>query len=266
VSVSAQEAAADEVAALGLPVMPSLIDHLEVRRLLLVGLALGASAISRGLADCPEPQPPEPAQEIWSRDGSYCAVIDADAHVTTVFQVEAKKARIPLWRIDEAVNEGWLSEGGRALVATVEHRSDVRSRYEPAAPAFRYYEWGKHPRTLAMRDLFPKEAPQKATQPDLQSGMISVIGHEDGDVLLVGVGLSHFWEDLADAGPPERTKMLKRLEEGNGSPLFQSVARLRIYDGKLADEPGQFLEPFKPQRPCRSLSVIDSPSSRVPHL
>jgi hypothetical protein len=266
----AQEAPADEVAALGLPVMPLLIDHFDVRRLLLVGLALGACPLSVGLADCPELQPPEPVQEIWSRDGSYCAVIDADAHVTTVFQVDAKKARIPLWQMDEAVKEGWLSEGGRALVATVEGCGDVRSRYDAAAPALRYYEWGKPPRTLAMRDLFPKEPPQKATQPDFKWGGVSVIVQEEGDVLLVGMERSHFWEDLAAAGPAERTKMLERLAKGNGSGLFERVVRLRLYDGKLqdkaSDKPGDLLEPFKPQRPCRSLSVIDSPDSPVPHL
>jgi hypothetical protein len=83
---------------------------------------------------------------------------------------------------------------------------------------------------------------------------------------VVAVGLTPLPEARASEGPAERRKRCQHLEESDVSSFFMRLVRLRISDGTVEDWHGQLPERFKPQRPCRSLSVIDNPGSPVPHL
>src|SRR5579871_1430985 len=204
-----------------------VIDAPTVRHASLIGLTLAALSYGAGSAEQPMP---EAANEIWSPDGSFCALFDQDTRTTTVFAVPRTWGRFPLWRVPGRVLHGWLSVGGDALATLIEKTETGGERFDSATPVLLFHFRARRTRTITLGDLFPRGPPPYWGRFPFRWGR--VIGQEAGGILRIGVGSSHLVEQLADAGRRERYKLMEEADDAGELGWFERVTRLRMVDAQ----------------------------------
>lgn len=169
-----------------------------------------------------EPLDPPKTHEIWSPNGTYCAIIDVEKDRTSVYEAGPNGRRSLRWTMDGWHRAAWLSSSGDALATEYEGLNLLSSTYSASDELLSFYVKGKKIGAVTVGSLFPKGKGLARTVSHFAWGTVS--GQETSDVV--------------------------RLETVDGRKF-----RFDMKNGKVSTSQPQPLSSFEPAAVCEDLAI-----------